>query len=204
MLVARGAENRCQAGSRNQTAEAIACFGAFGHVSCRGLEHVEHAVEIGGEHFSPLVLGAVDEGAPAAAANAGIGETAVDPAEGFQRGGHRRLDRIGVTNIADSCVGLALGTRHGRRRGLVLVGVAAPDRDVAAGHGERLRDAEPDTAIAPGNDSDAAGEVEYAHGGILEVFPFGSARFRSASVGGQMFWSNHGQGCPENQIWLRD
>jgi len=73
-----------------------------------------------------------------------------------------------------------------------------PDRDAAPGARERLRDAEPDTAIAAGDDGDAAGEIEDAHLGV----PFGWAHFRCASDGGLMLWPNHGQGPLKNQIWV--
>src|SRR3954454_24384907 len=84
MLIARGAEQRGEARCRDQPAEWIARLGAFGHVARGGLEHMEYAVEIGGEHVAPLFFGAVDESAASAAANAGIGETAVDAAEAVQ------------------------------------------------------------------------------------------------------------------------
>ena len=84
----------------------------------------------------------------------------------FQRGCHRRLDRSGIADVANLGSILPVAP-HGCRGGLVLVGVAAPDRDVAALGAQRLRDAEPDTAIAAGDDGDAAGEVENAHGSFF-------------------------------------
>ena len=77
---------------------------------------------------------------------------------------------------------------------LVLLGVAAPDRDVAAGRGQRLRDAEADAAIAAGDDGDAAGEVENAH----EAFPvwFG-ARWPCVRWRADVPVTNHGQGRPK-------
>jgi hypothetical protein len=64
---------------------------------------------------------------------------------------------------------LAGAGRHGRGGRLVLLGVAAPDRDIAATGRKCLRDAEPDTAIAAGDDGCAAGEVEDAHARFLKV-----------------------------------
>src|SRR6266852_490308 len=123
---------------------------------------MKYAVEIGGEHAAPLLFGAVDKGVPSAAADAGIGKTAVDPAEPVERRGHRRFDRGGIADIADPGIDLAGAASHGRGGAFVLVGVAAPDRDVAPGCGECLRDAKTDAAIAPGDDGHAAGEVEGA------------------------------------------
>ena len=59
---------------------------------------------------------------------------------------------------------------------------------------KRLRDAEADAAIAAGDDGDAAGQVEDAHGrfhlfGRFDVRPW------------QLFLANHGQARPKNQIW---
>ena len=167
MLVARGAEQRCEARGRDQAAERIARRGAFGHVARGDLEHMEHAVEIGREHAAPLFFGAVDEGVPSAAADAGIGKAAVDPAERVERRGHRGLDRGGIADVADAGIDLAGAAGHGRGGVFVLLGVAAPDRDVASGRRQRLRDAKTDAAIAAGDDGHAAGEVEDVH----EAFP---------------------------------
>ena len=52
---------------------------------------VKDAVEIGGKHLSPFFFGSVDEGAPSAAADAGIGKAAVDAAERIERRLHRIL-----------------------------------------------------------------------------------------------------------------
>jgi len=111
----------------------------------------------------------------------------------FQRRLHRGLDGGGIADVADFGIDLAGPLGHARGGACVLVGVAAPDRDVAAGGVERLRDAEADAAIAAGDHGGAAGEVENAHG-------FSSCR---APSGGQMFGSKHGQGHQENQIWGR-
>src|SRR5882672_5632749 len=169
MLVARGAEQRGEARGRNQPAEAVAGPGAFGHVACRRLKHVEHAVEIGREHLAPFVLGAVDESAPSAAADAGIGEAAVDPAEGVERGLHGVLDGGWIGHIADAGIDLARAGRHGRGGAFVFFRIAAPDRDVAATERKCLGDAEAYAAITAGDDGHAAGEVENTHG----VFPSG-------------------------------
>ena len=124
---------------------------------------MKDAVEIGSEHAAPLFLGAVDEGVPPAATNAGIGETAIDPAEPVKRGGHYGFHRGGIGDVADAGIDLAAARGHGRRRARVLVGVAAPDRDVAARGGQRLCDAEANAAIATGDNGHAAGEVENTH-----------------------------------------
>src|SRR3954452_2308491 len=129
----------------------------------RRLEHVEDAVEIGREHFSPFLLGAVDEGAPPAAADPRVGKAAIDAAESIECGLHRIPDGGGICDVADAGIDLAGTGGHGRRGASVLLGVAAPDRDVAAGGVERLRDAKPDAAIAAGDNGDAAGKVEDVH-----------------------------------------
>src|ERR1700730_18477791 len=101
---------------------------------------MEYAIELGSEHGPPLFLGAVDEGVPSAAANAGIGEAAIDPAEPLEGSRHRGFNRGGIADVADAAIDHAGTAGHRRRRVLVLLGVAAPDRDVAASCGERLRD----------------------------------------------------------------
>src|SRR5437764_692040 len=118
-----------------------------------------------------------------AAANAGIGEAAVDPAEPLQRSRHRGFDRDGIADVAEAGIDLAGTIGHGRRRVSVLLGVAAPDRDVAAGSGECLLDAETDPAIAAGDDGHPAGQVENAH----ERFHLLWRTLGRASDGGQMF-----------------
>jgi hypothetical protein len=171
----------------------------------------------GCEHAPPFLLGAVDEGPPPAAADAGIGKAAVDAAERIEGCLHRGLDGSRIGDIADVRIDLAGTGRHGCGRALVLLGVAAPDRNVAALRVQRLRDAKADAAIAAGDDRRAAGEVKDAHG----MFPFCLGKLehdpekwtpvfrkrscsnnnRFAPGGGQMFWSKHGQARPENQIW---
>jgi hypothetical protein len=127
---------------------------------------VKNAVEIGRKHRAPFLLGTVDEGAPAAAADTGIGKAAVDPAKGIEHRLHRVLHRAGVGDIADAGHDLAGSLGHGCGGGLVLVRIAAPDRDVAATERKSLRDAKPDTAIAARDDGHAAGEVEHVHGKV--------------------------------------
>ncbi len=165
----------------DQPAEAVAAVGALGHVAGGGLKHMEDAIEVGGKHGPPLFLGAVDEGMPAAAADAGIGEAAVDPAEALQRRRHRRFDRGGIADVANPGVDLAGAAGHGGGGVLVFLGVAAPDRDVTPLGRERLRDAESDAAIASGDDGRAAGEIEDAH----ERFRLLWRAFGRASDGGR-------------------
>ena len=95
MLVLRGAGNRGERGGRDQPAERIASLGALGHVTRGDLEDMKHAVEIGREHAAPFLFGAIDERLSATAADAGIGEAAVDAAEFLQRRGERCLDLRG-------------------------------------------------------------------------------------------------------------
>jgi hypothetical protein len=47
-----------------------------------------------------------------------------------------------------------------RRRLRVLLRIGAPDRDIRAGLGQRLRHAEADAGIAAGHQRDLAGQVE--------------------------------------------
>src|SRR5262249_36642903 len=100
------------------------------------------------------------------------GKAAVDPAEAVERGFHRILDRRGIRDVADAGLNLAGAGLHCRGSGRVLLGVAAPDRDAAATRHKCLRDAEPDTAIAAGDDGHAAGEVEDANKRFLWCFHF--------------------------------
>jgi len=51
---------------------------------------------------------------------------------------------------------------------------------------KRLRDAETDSAIAAGDDGDAAGEVENVNARFHEAFPFALARVKAASGGGRL------------------
>jgi hypothetical protein len=74
----------------------------------------------------------------------------------------------GSETIADAGIDLARHGCHRCRGCLVLLRVAAPDRDVASRGRQRLRDAEADAAIAAGDDGSAAAQVEDAHG----TFPF--------------------------------
>src|SRR6185437_2707362 len=91
-------------------------------------------------------------------------KAAVDAAEGVERRLHRCRDRGRIGDVANPAVDLAGTLRHGGRRRLVLVGIAAPDRDVAATQRKRLGNAKPDTAVTAGNHGHAAGEVEQVHG----------------------------------------
>src|SRR5581483_5187783 len=147
-------------------AEFVAVIGALGHVARGGLEHVEHAVEIGRKHPAPFFFGALDEGSPAAAADAGVRKAAVDAAEAVQRRPHgvRYGSRIG--DVANAGIHLARSGRHGRGRRLVLLRIAAPDRNVAARGRKRLRNAKAYAAIATGNDGDAAAEIAPVHGAL--------------------------------------
>src|SRR3954447_7802226 len=175
MLVARGAEQRCKARGRDQSAEGVAGGGALGHMARGCLKYVEDAVEIGGEHATPLLFGPVDEAVSSATADTGIGKAAIDPAKPLNGGGHRRFDRRGIADIADAAVDLAGATGHGRGGIVVFLGVTAPDRHVATRAGQRLSDAEPDAAIAAGDDGHASGEIEDTH----ECFQFGLARLKA-------------------------
>src|SRR5438874_654527 len=116
-------------------------------------------------------------GAPPAAADAGIGKTAIDPAERVQGGFHRGLDGSGIGDVADPGIDFTGTGRHGCGGTLVLLAIAAPDRDVAALRVQRLRDAKADTAIAAGDDRRAAGEIKNAHG----MFPFAVGRDKSCA-----------------------
>jgi hypothetical protein len=118
------------------------------------------------------ILRAVDEGAPSAAADAGIGEAAVDPAEPVERGLHRGFHRSGIGDVANAAIDLAGPGRHGGSRAFVLFRVAAPDRNVAATQRKCLRDTEPDAAIAAGDHGHAAGEVKNVHLRFLGALPF--------------------------------
>jgi hypothetical protein len=113
---------------------------------------------------APFLFRAVDEGLPAAAADAGVGEAAVDAAVFLQRGGAGGSGRIGVGHIDDQRVDLAAGFGDGFLGGAVLVRIARPDRNRATGLGHRLRHAKPDAAVAAGDDRDAAGKIKEIHG----------------------------------------
>src|SRR6185437_6192312 len=84
---------------------------------------------------------------------------------------HGVPDRGGIADVADPGVDLAAGAGHAGRGRVVLVAVAAPDRDAASRSGERLGDAEADAAIATSDDRDAAGQVENTHGDSFGGFP---------------------------------
>src|SRR5437763_10411027 len=111
-----------------------------------------------------------------------LAKLAVDPAEPLQGSGHRRFDRRGIADITDAAVNLARAAGHGRGGIVVFLGVAAPDRDVATRAGQRLSDAEPDAAIAAGDDGHASGEIEDTH----ECFQFGWARIQAVRPVGRM------------------
>ena len=123
---------------------------------------MEDAVEIGREHASPFVLGPVDEGLPARGPDARIGETAVDPAESLKRSGKSVLDRRAIGDVAGPRLDPRSTFTELGERGAVLLRIAAPDRNGAAGPRERLRHAEADPAIASGDDRNAPGKIEIA------------------------------------------
>ncbi len=125
------------------------------------LEHVHHAVKIGGEHFPPFDLRAVDERAPAAAADAGVGEAAVHAAVFAERRVERRLHRFRVRHVALQRLVVALG--EGRERLGVFLFVAPPDRHRGAGRRQSLRHAEADAAVAAGDDGDPPRQIEQIH-----------------------------------------
>ena len=102
--------------------------GAFGHVAGRGLEHMEDAVEIDGEHFSPFLVGAVDEGPPSAAADAGIGEAAVDPAERVERAFNAALTEAGSAT-SQTCGSDLAGTADHGWRGVLFFSALRPQID---------------------------------------------------------------------------
>ena len=108
----------------------------------RHLEDMEDAVEIGREHAPPFVLGPVDEGLPTRGPHCRIGETAIDPAESFNRSGKSVFDRRAIGDVAGPRLdSLSAFTELGER-GAVLLRIAAPNRNGAAGPRERLRHAE--------------------------------------------------------------
>ena len=106
------------------------------------------AVELGELHLAPV--------------GAGIGEACVNATQRGDRRGECTIDRILIANVADLGVD-AHAMRGERRHGLgVLRRIRAPDRDIRAGLGQRLRHAEPDARIAAGDERDLARQVEGA------------------------------------------
>src|ERR1700747_2625986 len=101
MLVPGRADKRSEARCCNQPAEAVAALGTLDHVPESHLEDVKDAVEVGGEHAPPVILGPVDEGVPTAAADAGIGEAAVDPTKSIEGRHERMLNRRAIGDVAD-------------------------------------------------------------------------------------------------------
>ncbi len=162
ILVARHAVARGDARRRDEAAEAVAALGALDHVPERGLEDEKDAVEIDREHAPPVVLGAVEEGLPAVAPHARIGETAVDPAEGFESRGESVLDRRALGHVARPRFDRRPVFAQFGQRVAVLLRVAAPDRDRTAGARESLGHAEADPAIAARDDRRPARKIEIA------------------------------------------
>ena len=126
----------------------------------RDLEDMEYAVEVGREHAPPFVLRAVDEGALDVGPDAGIGEAPVDPAEDFDGRAERVLDRGAIGHVADSRLDRRPERGKLGERGAILLRIAAPDRDCAAGARERPGHAEADSAIAAGDDRRPARQIE--------------------------------------------
>jgi hypothetical protein len=92
--------------------------------------------------------------------DAGVVDQNIDAAEFGFRALHHGRDRGLVGDVGDDrdCLGAALlefGDRRVRFRR-----VASDDRDHSTGFRQPARHAEPNAAIAAGNDGDAAGEVE--------------------------------------------
>ncbi len=106
----------------------------------------------------------------------------------------RGAEQRGQARGRDQPADLAGSARHRRGRALVFVGVATPDRDVAAGSRQRLRDAKADAAIATGDDGHAAGEVENAHrrsfGRIHWVWRAFRPRVRCWADGSRQPWTS--------------
>src|SRR5262249_46230046 len=96
----------------------------------------------------------------AAAGDAGIGETAVDTAEALQRLGEAGLDRRLVADIDLERRGFH-AVLPDRRLGLgILRRVGAPDADLGASRRHGFCHAEPDAAVAAGDQRDLARQVE--------------------------------------------
>src|SRR5262249_48031547 len=101
---------------------------------------------------------------------AGIGEAAIDPAEGVKRPLHRFLYGGGIADIADLGVDLSRGFCHGGGGGLVFLGITAPDRDATPTQRKCVGYSQPNTPVAAGDDRHAAGKVENTHGALPYLF----------------------------------
>jgi hypothetical protein len=80
------------------------------------------------------------------------------------------LDRVPVADVTHARLGGAV-RRELPQCARVLVRIAPPDRNGATRPGERVRHAEPDAAVAAGDDRNPAGEIEIAHAAFSERDP---------------------------------
>ena len=128
-------------------------------MACSLAHREEDAVEIDGEYLAVLFGRHLEEGA-GGRADAGVGEDGVDATHlrdcalhGFGDGGFiGDIDLGGVD--ADAMLGQACGG------GAVLLVIGAPDDDVGAGARHGIGHAEPDAAIAAGDEGNLARQVE--------------------------------------------
>ena len=84
------------------------------------------------------------------------------------RSGKSVLDRRAIGDVAGPRLDPRSTFTELGERGAVLLRIAAPNRNGAAGPRERLRHAEADPAIASGDDRNTSGKIEIAgHGKVL-------------------------------------
>jgi hypothetical protein len=133
------------------------------HVLAGFAEGEEDPVQVHPQHPA-IGLGVELRERARAAADAGIGDHGVDPAHlvhGLGHAGHDLgllgdIDPLGQDADAGFLqLGLGLG---------VVLGIGAPDHDVGARLGQRFGHAEPDAAIAPGDQRHFAGQIEWRIG----------------------------------------
>jgi hypothetical protein len=116
-----------------------------------GTEGEENTIEIDPHDPAPLVVGHLEDGALAAARDAGIGDAIVDMAHDLDRLGEARLDLLLVADIDDLGMHLAAKALQLLGSGDILGRVCAPDADVGAGFGQGFGHAEADAAVAAGD-----------------------------------------------------
>ena len=152
----RGRAHERRTGGRHRDAAALA---TLDHVTHRGTQGEEDAVEVDAQHLVPVLGREVDEPL-AVPADAGVREARVDLPERLDGRRERCFDLPLVAHVALQGQHLRAVLREllGRRRVLVLVG--APDGHVSALRRKTLSHPEPDAAVAAGHESHVAGQVE--------------------------------------------
>lgn len=142
----------------DKRSSGIAGLGAFAHMLGGFPQRPEYALEIYALHAAKRLCRHLCE--RRGAADAGIGDHAVDPAKLCDRRQHAidHFPFFADVHLARQNASASRAQHIGR--GVIFPLVEPPDRDVGAGLRERIRHRQSDAAIAPCDQRDFSGQVE--------------------------------------------